>query len=208
MQGWGGHISPPSLANDLNLTIGKCLLPGRGSVGVGSVWHTLSWELKPGFFLVVSFLPSMDGEPSVWSRLAGLALGSRRRCVCVLEGLRKGCLALGPGAGRGGQLQAVFSDSLSVSAPASAPVVFPSSWAAGSCHCWGTCPGSRGRPIDSLALVSLQHIAHALSLCPCVSLSSSPCTLLSLCTLVLVLGTGRSFGMEVPASHSPAPGPV
>lgn len=135
-------------------------------MGVGSIWHTLSWDLKPGFFLVVSFLPGMDGEPSVWSRLA---LGSRCRCVCILEGLRKDCLALGPGSGRGGQLQAVFSDSLSVSAPASAPVVFPSSWAAGSCHCWGTCPSPRGRPIDSLALVSLQHTAHDLCVPVCLS---------------------------------------
>lgn len=136
-------------------------------MGVGSVWHTLSWGLKPGFFLVLPFLPGMDGDPSVWSRLSRLALGGRCRCVSVLEGLRKGCLALGPGSGRGGQLQAVFSDSLSVSAPASAPVVFPSYWAAGSCHCWGTCPSPRGRPMDSLALVSLQHMAYALGVPVC-----------------------------------------
>lgn len=182
-QGWGGPIHPPSVAGDRSLITGKCLLPGRGSVGVGSVWHTLSWDLKPGFFLVQSFLPALDGDPSVWSRLAGRARGSRQRCVCALQGLRKGCLALGPGSGRGGQLQAVFSDSLSVSTPASAPVVFPSSWAAGSCHCWGTCPSPRGRPIDSLALVSRQPKAHALCLCPCVFLSSSPCTLVSLALL-------------------------
>lgn len=38
------------------------------------------------------------------------------------------------GARTGTQLQVVCSDSLSVSTPASAPVVFPSSGAAGSCH--------------------------------------------------------------------------
>lgn len=161
----GEGIHLPSLAGDISLIIGKCLLPGRGSEGVGSIWHTLSWDLKPGFFLVLSFLPGMDGDPSVWSRLARLALGSRRRCVCVLEGLRKACLAQGPGSGRGSQLQAVFSDSLSVSAHASAPVVFPSSRAAGSCHCWGTCPSPRGRPVDSLALVSC-----SLSVSLCVSI--------------------------------------
>lgn len=34
-------------------------------MGVGSIWHTLSWESKPGFFLVLSLLPGVDGDPCV-----------------------------------------------------------------------------------------------------------------------------------------------
>lgn len=122
---------------------------------------------------------------------------SRSGCVCVLEGLRKSCLALGPWPGRHTQLQAVFSDSLSVSTPASAPVVFPSSQAAGSCHCWGTCPSSRGRPMGSLAPVSLQHAAHALSLCLCphlpAHLSLPPRLQAAASSVILVSGHERKL---------------
>lgn len=62
---WTHH--PPFLAGDLDLISSKCLLPVRGSVGVGAIWNTLSWGMKPGFFLVLFFLPCRDGDPSVWS---------------------------------------------------------------------------------------------------------------------------------------------
>lgn len=61
--GWAHH--PPFLASDIDLITGKCLLPAGDSEGVASIWHTLFWDLKPGFFLVLSFLPGMDGDPSV-----------------------------------------------------------------------------------------------------------------------------------------------
>lgn len=121
-----------------------------------------------------------------------------------MEGLRNGCLALGPWPGRGAQLQAVFSDSLSVSAPASAPVVFPSSWAAGSCHCWGTCPSPRGHPMGSLAPVSLQHAVHALSLCVflliSMHMSLSSRLQATASSLILFPGMRGSLGGGAPCS--------
>ena len=108
---WVAHHLP-YLAGDVDLITGKCLFPAGVSVGVGSIWHTLSWESKPCSSLFCPFCLawtvtrlSSPGWPKTW--------GPRR----VSEDLRKGCLALGLGPGRGAQLQAVCSYSLSVPSP-------------------------------------------------------------------------------------------
>lgn len=80
--------------------------------------------------------------------------------MCMSRGSERNKVAwLWASGGRDAQLEPVFSDSLSVSTPASAPVAFPSSWAAGICQCWGTCPSLIRRPLGCPAQVSLQHTA-------------------------------------------------
>lgn len=73
-------------------------------------------------------------------------------CLC-LGGSEKGCWVLGLEPGRGTH-SGLFSQIAFQFGPASAPVVFPSSWAAGSCHCGAPVPA----PEDALWVPWLQFL--------------------------------------------------
>lgn len=59
-----GWAHPPTLSSWWHRSYRRQMFAASwGLCGWGSVWHTQSWESKPGFFLVLSFLPGVDVTP-------------------------------------------------------------------------------------------------------------------------------------------------
>lgn len=125
-------------------------------------------------------------------------------CLCHGESQRAllaVSLRLG-GARRGTQLQVVCSDSLSVPTPAPAPVVFPSSRAAGSCHCLGHL--SQRTP-SGLHGSSFSALSSFCSLCPCfISVLSLRLQLVT-CGFFLGPDIDGVWGVAFQVPHSPDP---
>lgn len=131
-RGWAGRsVRPFWQVTQILSRVNVCFLPG--ALGAGSIWHTLSWEPKLGFFLALSVLPGADSEPP---RPRGWGPD---RGVCVAEGRQKDCLALG--LGLGGCPPVCFLRFPFCPRPCTCCVpVIP---AAGSCHCPSTCPTAK-----------------------------------------------------------------
>lgn len=130
---------------------------------MASSWHMLSWEQRPRYLSVRGLFCLAWMVNPISPRASGEC---EQMCLCCGESqrvLRAASPRVG-GARRGTQLQVVCSDSLSVPTPAPAPVVFPSSRAAVSCHCLGHL--SQRTP-SGLHGYGFSALCSFCSLCPC-----------------------------------------